>query len=142
MKKMYRCKWGLTFERESSCELSTSVALLNPDKFLACKDCNLKQKYESGDYYCVADKVSDSEGEFSKEKVPEEIVIRLPTQFAVDLSHHLNALFDRFAFSHCYPFNKLDDIVFKALEEQLYKVIAPEQYKRIQEILDKYGDEE
>ena len=136
MRKMYRCQKGLIFYRECSCELSTNVALMNPDKFSACKACNQRKQYESGDYYCVADKLDDYE-EFSKEKVPEEIVIKLPTQLAVDL-------FDRLARDNLifYPMGKFSDILFSALEEQLYKVTAPEQYKRIHEILDKYGDEE
>lgn len=136
MRKMYRCQKGLIFYREFGCNLSTKVELKNPHKFIACKDCNQKKQYDSGDYYCIADKMYDSE-EFSKEKVPEEIVIKLPTQLAVDL-------FDRLARDNLifYPMGKFSDILFSALEEQLYKVTAPEQYKRIHEILDKYGDEE
>ena len=143
MRKMYRCQKGLIFYREFGCDLSTKVELKNPHKFIACKDCNQKKQYDSGDYYCIADKMYDSE-EFSKEKVPEEIVIKLPTQFAVDLSDALMS--GRLLFSPIgkafYPYGKFSNILFSALEEQLYKVIAPDEYKRIHEILDKYGDEE
>lgn len=130
----FRCKNGIYFVRDCQCDMLTNLALRNPDRFDECKSCKRKRLCKDGDYVCIADRVSDLDEGVCKEKVPQEITVKLPIQLAVDLSDYLMALEPA-----PYPFGRLNSVLFAALEEQFYKVVQPVTYKRIHEILEK-GD--